>query len=246
MPIYECLQDVYPVRLIKVDPHTKELVRNEKGLCVSCKPGDMGEMVGAIKERDTMLRFEGYVNSAETQKKVIRDVMYKGDTVFSSGDILYWDELGYLYFKDRCGDTFRWRGENVSTTEVEAVIQPMMTVLDATVYGVEVPGREGRAGCVAASLVEEVDQEEFLTEISSRLSSNLASYAIPCFLRILRQVDRTGTFKLKKADLQRDGYDPSACCKDSLLFYWDPSAKRYAPLTEKMFADINSGLYSKI
>ncbi|KAF1585723.1 UNVERIFIED_CONTAM: Long-chain fatty acid transport protein 1, partial [Eudyptes robustus] len=102
-PIYPFLTALYPVRLVKVNPETGELLRDENGLCIS------------------------YV-------------------VFSSGDILYWDQYGYLYFKDRGGDTYRWRGENVSTMEVEGVLQPLMQIQNATVFGVEVNGREGRAG----------------------------------------------------------------------------------------------------
>lgn len=102
MPIYPFLfrLNIYPIRLIKVNEETGELVRNLKtGLCVICKPGDVGEMVGTISDSDPMLRFEGYVNGSDTKKKIIRDVIQKGDYVFSSGDILYWDKYGYLYFK---------------------------------------------------------------------------------------------------------------------------------------------------
>lgn len=101
MPIYPFLHrlNLYPIRLIKINEETGEVIRNPKtGLCVICKPGDTGEIVGTIRENDPMLRFEGYVDGADTQKKIIHDVLRKGDYVFSSGDILYWDKLGYLYF----------------------------------------------------------------------------------------------------------------------------------------------------
>ncbi|ETN84951.1 hypothetical protein NECAME_01513 [Necator americanus] len=112
--------------------------------------------------------------------------------VFASGDILYWDKLGYLYFKDRRGDTFRWKGENVSTTEVEGILQPVMSVVDATVYGVEVGKNEGRAGMAAVVLADGVNVEDFLAEIAKRLMANLANYAIPVFIRLCKEVDRTG------------------------------------------------------
>lgn len=104
MPIYPLLHrlNVYPVRLIKVDEETGEIIRDSKtGLCVPCEPGSSGEMVGTIRNNDPMLRFEGYVDGTDTQKKIIKDVLTKGDCVFSSGDILYWDKYGYLYFKVR-------------------------------------------------------------------------------------------------------------------------------------------------
>lgn len=153
MPIYPHIGTFYPVRLIKIDRASGELLRDKNGLCIPCVPGETGEMVGVIKEKDALLKFEGYVSEGDTAKKIYRDVFKQGDRVscrfwrlifkfylqvFASGDILHWDELGYLYFVDRCGDTFRWKGENVSTTEVEGILQPIMEVEDATVYGVTV------------------------------------------------------------------------------------------------------------
>lgn len=105
-PIYPGLTALYPVRLVKVDPESGELLRDERGMCISCRPGDTGEMVGMIKRNDPLLRFEGYVDEADTAKKVIRDVTRKGDVVFSSGDILHWDQHGYLYFKVRFSNGF--------------------------------------------------------------------------------------------------------------------------------------------
>ncbi|CAD6189220.1 unnamed protein product [Caenorhabditis auriculariae] len=244
MPIYTWLGFLYPVRLIKVDKETGELVRTEKGLCVPCKPGEIGEMVGVIKSQDALLKFEGYVNEGDTQKKIYKDVFKKGDRCFASGDVLYWDELGYLYFKDRCGDTFRWKGENVSTTEVEGILQPVMDVEDATVYGVQVGKNEGRAGMASIVLRDGCDLEKFLKETALRLTSNLAMYAVPLFIRICKEVDKTGTFKLKKTDLQKDGFN-LAKCKSDKLFYWSSSEKQYLPLDENMQEDIDSGKYNR-
>lgn len=244
MPIYPHIGAFYPVRLIKVDRATGELERDKNGLCVPCVPGETGEMVGVIKEKDALLKFEGYVSDGDTQKKIYRDVFKMGDKVFASGDILHWDELGYLYFVDRCGDTFRWKGENVSTTEVEGILQPVMDVEDATVYGVTVGKMEGRAGMAGVVVKEGIDTEKFLADITSRLTENLASYAIPVFIRLCKEVDRTGTFKLKKTDLQKQGYDLVAC-KGDKIFYWVASEKSYKPLTEKMQQEIDSGVYDR-
>ncbi|CAJ0566619.1 unnamed protein product, partial [Mesorhabditis spiculigera] len=243
-PIYPHIGQLYPVRLIKVDEETGELVRGPDGLCVPCSPGDTGEMIGVIKSNDPLLKFEGYVNKGDTAKKIYRDVLRKGDQVFASGDILYWDLLGYLYFRDRRGDTFRWKGENVSTTEVEGILQPVMEVEDATVYGVEVGKMEGRAGMAGVVLVPGVDHEKFLQDIAQRLTSNLASYAVPVFIRFLKEVDKTGTFKLKKLELQKQGYDLAKSGGDS-IYYWSAADKGYCLLTAQLQSDIDHGIYAK-
>jgi solute carrier family 27 fatty acid transporter 1/4 len=179
-------------RLLKVDLESGELVRDAQGFCVPCKPGDSGEVVGVVKETDRLLHFEGYTDKEASHKKILENATYKGDTVFLrsllnpffiselcticiqifSGDILHWDRLGYMYFLDRCGDTYRWKGENVSTTQVEAVLQPLTTAgfHDATVYGVQVPGHEGRAGMVALSLGEKSNVDDYAmdTEVCCR------------------------------------------------------------------------------
>ncbi|VDM78794.1 unnamed protein product [Strongylus vulgaris] len=244
-PIYPYIGAFYPIRLIKVDQETGELIRDENGLCIPCRPGELGEMVGVIRNKDLLLKFEGYVNKGDTQKKIYRDVFEHGDQVFASGDILYWDKLGYLYFKDRRGDTFRWKGENVSTTEVEGILQPLMSVVDATVYGVEVGKNEGRAGMAAVVLAEGIDVENFLVETAKRLIANLAGYAIPVFIRLCKEVDRTGTFKLKKIDLQKQGFDLKLC-KGDPVYYWNAAVKGYSLLDTKMQNDIESGVYNRL
>lgn len=129
---------VYPVALIKVDEDTGEPIRGKDGLCIRCKPFEPGMFVGKIMANHPIRDFHGYADPSATSKKVARDVFARGDAAFLSGDILVMDELGYLFFKDRTGDTFRWRGENVSTTEVEAVISNVAGLKDCCVYGVEV------------------------------------------------------------------------------------------------------------
>ena len=115
-----------------------DVIRGEDGFCIRCKPGEPGMFVGLINPNNSVRNFDGYVDQKATQKKIARDVFKRGDAAFLSGDILEMDELGYLYFRDRTGDTFRWRGENVSTTEVEAVISNIAGLNDCVVYGVEV------------------------------------------------------------------------------------------------------------
>lgn len=139
LPISPLTSKMHPVRLIKIDEGTGEVIRGNDGLCIPCRPGETGAMVSTIRKNNLLLIFEGYLNKSETNKKVISDVFSKGDRAFLTGDILHWDRLGYVYFKDRTGDTFRWKGENVSTTEVEAVLMPLNSVTDVTVYGVQIP-----------------------------------------------------------------------------------------------------------
>ncbi|VDD92234.1 unnamed protein product [Enterobius vermicularis] len=220
-PIYPGLTALYPLRLIKVDEETGEFIRDKDGLCVPCRPGELGEVVGVIRNQDILLRFEGYVDKEDTAKKIIRNVFKKGDAVFTSGDLIFWDEYGYFFFKDRRGDTFRWKGENVSTTEVESVFTPLKSVADVAVYGVRIPGHEGRAGMAAIVLKGDVD-----LEFSINVLRSLPSYGIPVFIRICQEFDRTGTFKLKKMQLQREGYDLETCKGDN-IFFWDTSFKKY-------------------
>ncbi|XP_036797338.1 long-chain fatty acid transport protein 1 isoform X2 [Oncorhynchus mykiss] len=143
------LPNVYPIRLMKVDEETTELVRDRHGLCVPCRPGEPGLLVGRINQQDPLRRFDGYANQDATRKKIANNVFKKNDSAYLSGDVLVMDELGYMYFRDRSGDTFRWRGENVSTTEVEGTLSGLLGQADVAVYGVAVPDVEGKAGMAA-------------------------------------------------------------------------------------------------
>ncbi|KHN88925.1 Long-chain fatty acid transport protein 4 [Toxocara canis] len=246
LPISPLTSRLHPVRLVKVDDVTGEVMRGEHGLCIPCRPGQTGAMVSTIRKNNPLLIFEGYLNKGETSKKVIHDVFRKGDSAFVSGDILHWDRLGYLYFKDRTGDTYRWKGENVSTTEVEAILHPMQCVADATVYGVKVPGMEGRAGMAAVVMSENAykDCEGFLKEIGTKMASSLPSYAVPVFIRLCSSVDRTGTFKLVKTNLRKLGYRPGLA--DDRVFYRDSSSGRYLPLDEKILACLDNAQFSRL
>lgn len=179
---------VYPVRLIKVN-ESGEVLRDGNGLCILCKPGEPGEFIGKIVKNHPSREFDGYVDKEATKKKIVHDVLCKGDMWFRSGDLLTMDEFGWMYFVDRMGDTFRWRGENVSTIEVEAVLSKVLHQQDAIVYGVEVPGVEGRAGMAAIVAPSDgIDLKNFLASVKKQLPS----YALPIFLRLTQQLDLTG------------------------------------------------------
>lgn len=129
---------VFPLALIRVSEESGEPLRGQDGLCIRCLPGETGMFIARIRVNNPFSDLPGYIDAEATRKKIVRDVFSKGDSHFLSGDILAMDDLGYLYFKDRIGDTFRWKSENVSTTEVEAVISNATQLRDCCVYGVEV------------------------------------------------------------------------------------------------------------
>uniref|UniRef100_H0VFB2 Arachidonate--CoA ligase n=2 Tax=Cavia porcellus TaxID=10141 RepID=H0VFB2_CAVPO len=230
------LPHVYPIRLVKVNEDTMELLRDARGLCIPCEPGEPGLLVGQINQQDPLRRFDGYVSESATSKKIVHSVFHKGDSAYLSGDVLVMDELGYMYFLDRSGDTFRWRGENVSTTEVEGVLSRLLGQADVAVYGVAVPGVEGRAGMAAiADPRGQLDPNSMYQE----LQKVLAPYARPLFLRLLPQVDTTGTFKIQKTRLQHEGFDPRQT--SDRLFFLDLKQGHYLPLDEALYMQICSG-----
>lgn len=225
---------VYPVSLIRVDEEG-EIVRDSRGLCIKCRPGEPGEFVGKIVMGHPARDFQGYVDKVATNSKIITDVFRKGDMYFRSGDLLYADEFGWMYFMDRMGDTFRWRGENVSTVEVESVISSVLEQVDSVVYGVDVPGVEGKAGM--AAIVEDAakfDLDTFLL----RLKAELPGYAIPLFVRLVNSIDTTGTFKFRKLDLVREGFNP-VLVSDPLFFY-NSSSGGYTRLDSCLYEEIVS------
>ncbi len=169
-----------------------------------------------------------------SRKKLLHDVMAKGDLWFRTGDLMKMDADGYVYFADRIGDTFRWKGENVSTSEVEIAISSMPGVKHAIVYGVQVPGQDGRAG-MAAITPEGVD----LKALYAHLAANLPAYARPVFLRFQKDVETTGTFKYRKVELVKEGYDPRATVDP--VFVVDNEARSYQPITPELMQKINGG-----
>ncbi|XP_064180883.1 long-chain fatty acid transport protein 1-like isoform X1 [Anguilla rostrata] len=228
--------NIYPILLVRVEEETMELVRDGAGLCVPCQPGEPGLLVGQIDQRDPLRRFDGYASQDATSKKIAHNIFRKGDSAYLSGDVLVMDELGYMYFRDRSGDTFRWRGENVSTTEVEGTLSTLLGQTDVAVYGVPVPGVEGKAGMAAiADGTGKFDCDSFLREVQKALPP----YARPIFLRICHQVDTTGTFKIQKTRLRREGFDPRRC-HDPVYFLNGP-AGRYKVLDEELHKAIVEG-----
>jgi fatty-acyl-CoA synthase len=224
-------ESLLPARVIRFDVESEMPVRGDDGLCIECGPDEVGECVGGMSARAGR-EFEGYTNRADSDRKMLRDVFKRGDTWFRTGDLMRRDGHGYFFFVDRIGDTFRWKGENVSTGEVSEALNMAPGVLEANVYGVTVPGVDGRAGM--ASLV--VDGDFSLDELALRNRARLAPYARPIFLRLSQHIDVTGTFKQRKVELVREGFDPSAITDP--LYFLDPATGHYEPLTAARYAQI--------
>jgi fatty-acyl-CoA synthase len=222
------------LRLIRYDLDRDEHLRDEHGRYMICKPGEVGEAVGFIVEHPDIGggRFEGYTSAVETEKKILRGVLGDADKWFRTGDLLREDEQGYLFFVDRLGDTFRWKSENVSTLEVASVLEEFPGVLLLTVYGVEVPGFEGRAGMAAIQMQEglEFTPDAFFAFAKARLPR----YALPQFLRISQALDMTGTYKLRKVDLQRQSYAQSQVSDP--LWVIQEAQNTYARLSPEMLS----------
>uniref|UniRef100_A0A667GIF1 long-chain-fatty-acid--CoA ligase n=1 Tax=Lynx canadensis TaxID=61383 RepID=A0A667GIF1_LYNCA len=233
------LPHVYPIRLVKVNEDTMELLRDAQGLCIPCQAGEPGLLVGQINQQDPLRRFDGYISESATSKKIAHSVFRKGDSAYLSGDVLVMDELGYMYFRDRGGDTFRWRGENVSTTEVEGVLSRLLGQTDVAVYGVAVPGVEGKAGMAA---IADPHGQLSPNVLYQELQKVLAPYARPIFLRLLPQVDTTGTFKIQKTRLQHEGFDPRQT--SDRLFFLDLKQGHYLPLDQSVYTRICSGAFA--
>ncbi|KAG7208409.1 hypothetical protein KM043_014641 [Ampulex compressa] len=228
-------KSLHPFVIIRVHPETYEPIRGPNGLCIRAEIDEPGMLVGLIKEGKAIREFSGYLDKEASRKKTIENVLKEGDRAYLSGDILVQDEYGYFYFKDRIGDTFRWKGENVATAEVESIISQITNQMDAIVYGVEIPGMEGRAGMAAIGDPQGLlDLKEFAKE----LEAALPSYARPIFLRIAKEIEITSTFKLRKVDLQKEGFDPG---KIQDKMYLRHGSKGFVELTEDLYREILSG-----
>jgi fatty-acyl-CoA synthase len=227
----------FPIALVRFEVEKEQPVRSEEGFCTRTAPNETGEAIGQIAD-DTSNPgnwFEGYTNSKESENKILRNVFEPGDAWFRTGDLMRSDERGYFYFVDRIGDTFRWKGENVSTTEVSEVICTFPGITQANVYGVRVAGFDGRAGM--AMIV--TSQEFELVSFRSHLCSRLPEYAQPLFLRKRNKLEMTATFKYTKSNLIRDGYNPVAA--GDVIYFNDHQRGAFVPLDADLYERIQTG-----
>lgn len=221
------------LRLVQYDVNRDEHVRDERGFCVECAPDEAGELLIRVPKLATGgLSYRGYTDESATEQKLMRDVFKRGDVYFRSGDLLRRDREGFFYFVDRIGDTFRWKGENVSTAEVADVITQDDGIEEATVIGVHVPNMEGQAGLVAVVPSGTFDPKRFWETVS-----DLPAYAQPRFVRVMSGLAKTGTFKIQKNDLRKDGVDPAEV-SDPLYVR---TSTGYETLTLERWADVKQG-----
>ena len=227
------LSKQFNVKLVRFDLETEQPERNAQGFCIPASIGEAGEAIGQIKTDDVRSNFTGYADKAATEKKILRDVFARGDAWFRTGDLLKQDGDGYFYFVDRVGDTFRWKGENVSTGEVAEHLGQITGVKEVNVYGVPVPGTDGKAGMAGLVTDETFDIATLADQISG-----LPAYARPVFVRLQKELETTGTFKYRKMDLVEQGFDPAKVDGDPLYIR---DANGYTPLTPDLFNKIMAG-----
>ncbi|SNX84288.1 probable FAT1 - Long-chain fatty acid transporter [Melanopsichium pennsylvanicum] len=224
-------------KIIRVDAITEDIYRDPKtGMCVECLPNEPGEFVMRIGN-SSISKFQGYADNPEaTSKKILSNALKKGDAWFRSGDLMSKDQDGFFYFGDRMGDTFRWRSENVSTTEVSNALGQV--VGEANVYGVLVPKHDGRAGCAAipAECTVGLDWKQ-LAQVARK---SLPKYAVPLFIRVVPTMEQTGTVKQQKVQLRNQGIEHAKCGSDRL--YWlPPYADAYEPFLPEHYQSIEAG-----
>jgi acyl-CoA synthetase (AMP-forming)/AMP-acid ligase II len=223
------------MRLVRWDEAAQQIVRDAAGKPIPVPDGEPGILLGKITPK---AGFDGYREPKATAQKILRDVFEPGDAYFNTGDLLVrrgrWK---LLYFSDRLGDTFRWKGENVSTTEVQEALSSLNGVAEVNAYGVRVNGTEGRAGMVAVVMAEgaRFDPDAF----KAHTDRSLPGYARPIFVRVSERFDTTATFKLKKQDLQEQGFNPERVSEP--LYLRHPQRNAYVPLDQDVFAQLESG-----
>lgn len=228
----------FPAEIIKTDLDTEEPLRDVDGRCIRCAANEAGEAIGKLQDRAGGIasRFEGYTSAAETDRKILRDVFVAGDAWFRTGDLMRRDEKNFYYFVDRMGDTFRWKGENVSTTEVAEALSRCTGIGEAIVYGVSIPGADGRAGMAALMVNEAFTPERFFSDVAVRLPA----YARPVFLRVQDRFAITATFKSQKSDLKREGFDATRITDP--IYVADAERQTYRRLDADDVGRLQSGL----
>lgn len=220
------------VELVRVDPDTEEFLRDENGALIRVEEGESGIMLGKIRP---MAEFDGYVDTSKNDSKVVVNAFGDGADYFNTGDLLVLLEQRFVAFADRLGDTFRWKGENVSTNDVQEQLCKLASVSEANVYGVEVPGQDGRAGVAALLVEDDFDLEVFGTHVME----NLPAYARPLFVRLEEELPMTGSYKYVKTGFKREGFDPAKI--HTPLYFLDAEQGAYVTLSPEIHKEILEG-----
>jgi fatty-acyl-CoA synthase len=224
------------VALVRFDHAAQDIARGADGRAIACDVDEAGELLGKVGTAGAM-EYDGYTDRAATERKLLRDVFAPGDAWFRTGDLLRRDAEGYYYFVDRIGDTFRWKGENVATQEVADVLNGAPGVAETTVYGVGVPGEDGRAGMAAVVLARGAGFDG--AAFYAHAERHLPRYAMPAVVRMVEAVEVTGTLKQRKQRVADEGFDPELVADP--LFVRDDAARRYVPLTRAVYDDLRLG-----
>ncbi|MFX1323893.1 MAG: AMP-binding protein [Promethearchaeota archaeon] len=220
--------------LAKVDQETGEFYKGEDELYIECEPGDVGMSLMKIVEIEN---FRKYSNKEKTNERIIRNVFEEGDAYFITGDLLQLHEDMWLSFADRFGDTFRWKGENVSTQEVENILNSHDSILMSAVYGIEIPKHEGKAGMAAIKFDPSIGFQQ--DEISNFVQKVLPKYSIPLIIRVREQLEVTGSNKVRKANLRKEGYNINTIKEP--MFFWDAFNKKYIPFDNSLYTEMING-----
>ena len=228
-----------PFAIIQYDKAKDQPILDKKGFCQKVKKGETGLLIGKITNRSP---FDGYTDPDKNKSSIMHDVFKKGDSYFVTGDLVRNIGLRHAQFMDRLGDTFRWKGENVSTTEVENICSEYEKISEAVIYGVEIPNTNGRAGMAAITLKEGVElNEEDLIDMAKTFKKELPSYAVPVFLRVQKNLETTGTFKYQKSKLKEEAFYPDKT-SDRLLILL-PQAEGYCDITPEILSNIEQYKY---
>ncbi|XP_055267179.1 long-chain fatty acid transport protein 5 [Moschus berezovskii] len=231
------LRMLSPFELVQYSLETEEPLRDIRGLCIPARPGEAGLLLTQVLRHQPFLGYRGPRELSE--KKLVKNVRRPNDLYYNTGDVLAMDHEGFLYFRDRLGDTFRWKGENVSTREVEGALSVVDFLQEVNVYGVPVPGCEGKVGMAAVQLVP--GQAFDGQRLYQHVRTSLPAYAAPHFIRIQDTLEITGTFKLVKSRLVREGFNVSVVADP--LFVLDNQARTFRPLTPDIYQAVCEGAW---
>lgn len=227
-----------PWALVKYDKEREEPVRGSDGFMIKMGSGEQGLLIAKIDDKAPL---DGYTDPEKTKKVILHDVFEKGDRWFNTGDLLRNIGFGHCQFVDRLGDTYRWKGENVSTTEVENIVSNHPQISEAVSYGVEIPNTNGRAGMV--SITPTVPEQELdFKDMLASFKEQMPPYAVPLFLRIKTKMDTTGTFKYQKSHLKEEAFDPSKT-QGEPVYAWIPGTDTYQKVDDALLNEINSGQF---
>ena len=213
-------------------------IRDAKGFMRKVAKGEQGLLLAKIDDKAPL---DGYTDPQKTEKVVLHDVFEKGDRYFNTGDLLRNIGFGHAQFVDRLGDTYRWKGENVSTTEVENILLQHPNISEAVAYGVEIRNTNGRAGMAAITPAESLATLDF-SELLAFAREQMPAYAVPLFLRVKVKMETTGTFKYQKTRLKDEAFDPGKTGDDP-IYAWLPGTQTYVQVTAQLLADIHGGAF---